>query len=169
MGQLSPDGAWRWDGQQWVPTGQGPTPYRHGSRRWLWWLAGGCALTLLMSIAGGVWVVTTIAHSFQTGAASCLPSDFPPRYPGSTVADYNYRLDGNRHMCVMTYQSGHGHSEIESYYESHLDTGDWKVSTADSEGGLISFYRRSNPTVSGLVHLYQVTDGTQIVVTLRSS
>jgi len=40
---------WRWDGREWVPT-LAPPPLR--SKAWIWWLAGGLTLSLLLIVVG---------------------------------------------------------------------------------------------------------------------
>lgn len=53
-GRLSPDGLWRWEGSQWALT-QRPdikTNAPRQSRAWIFWLAGGCALLLVIGMVG---------------------------------------------------------------------------------------------------------------------
>jgi len=81
IGRLSPDGMWRWDGRQWVPAtprasgqGQGGPPRR---RTWIWWVAGGCALLLILGVGGAVIGGVALVNRLQHGDFACLPSDFP--------------------------------------------------------------------------------------------
>jgi hypothetical protein len=158
IGQLSPDGAWRWDGQRWVPTGAGmPVQGARRSRRWLWWVAGGCALILVLAGVGGVWAVTSLVRSFQSGSLSCLPSDFP-RYPGATVTrDYTYFgtnvAPGDSKECQETLTSDDDVAAVTAFYASHLDSGDWKVTKSDNANGQISFTRRSKTQNVGVIQL----------------
>src|SRR6267143_3501279 len=87
-GQLSPDGQWRWDGAQWVPATQGaaPVPPPRGSRSWIWWVAGGCAVLLVIGAVGAGFGIYSLVNRFQHGGFSCLPSDFPS-YPGAAVVN----------------------------------------------------------------------------------
>src|SRR6266571_1360354 len=78
-GQMSPDGRWRWDGTQWVPTGQVATTRR--PTRWIWWLVGGCAVLVIVAVIAGVLGLASLFNNFQRGGLSCLPSGFPA-YPG---------------------------------------------------------------------------------------
>src|SRR5438445_13292954 len=82
---------WRWDGQQWVPTGAARPAQPAGPKRtWIWWAAGGCGLLLLIAVGGGIYGFVSLVHTFQRGGLSCLPSD-SPRYPGaSTTPHYTY-------------------------------------------------------------------------------
>ena len=84
VGQLSPDGMWRWDGRQWILAGA-PGERPRTSRRWLWWVAAGCSVLILLGLVGAVAGGKALFDRFQHGGFACLPSDFP-RYPGATVS-----------------------------------------------------------------------------------
>lgn len=135
------------------------------SRRWLWWLGGGLALLLVMTIAGGVWGVTTLVHRFQSGGLTCLPSDFP-RYPGTATMSLAVSVESSPKRCEATFESQDPVTTVEPYYESHLNSGDWAVGSVSHEAGTITFSRRSKATVTGTVRLQELKQGTEISVLL---
>src|SRR4029077_2454348 len=140
-GQLSPDGMWRWDGTRWVPATAGPyapTGQRR-SYRWIWWVAGGCAVLLVLGLVGAGVGVYNLVNSFQHGGFSCLPSDFPS-YPGATVTTENTYVGtgvpaGDSKRCTMVLQSNDDVSTVTAFYNEKLGSGDWKVTTFVSSIG----------------------------------
>src|SRR5260370_20113884 len=79
-GQISPDGMWRWDGVRWVPLVGQPLRQpiaRPRTRPWIWWLAGGCALLLVIGLVGAGYGLYSIAHSISRTNFASLPSHFP--------------------------------------------------------------------------------------------
>ena len=156
VGQVSPDGMWQWDGQRWVPTpAQAQAPRR--SRAWVWWVAGGCVLLLVIGIGAGVWGLTSAFRSFQKGGFTCMPSDFP-HYPGATVTrDYTFVgtnvAPGNSRECRETLNSNDDVSTVTDFYASHLNSGDWKVTAKDTANGEIKFRRISKPQNVGVIDL----------------
>ena len=174
-GQLSPDGAWRWDGRQWVPTGtQGyqPAPARRGPGRWIWWVAGGCIVLLVLGIGLGIFGAVQLAKRFQEGSLSCLPSDFP-RYSGTTVTrDYTYFgtnvAPGDSQECQESLTSQDDTAAVTAFYESHLSSGDWTITSNDTSNGAIHFARRSRPQTVGTVQLLGRGEHTDIVIRLDS-
>ncbi len=127
-GQLSPDGLWRWDGQRWVPVAQPAMQRpRPGSRSWIAWLAGGCALLLLVGVAAGIWGATALVRSVQSGGFSCLPSDFP-KYPGATVArGYTYYgtgvAPGDTRECQANEDSTDDVATVTRFFAGRLGRG----------------------------------------------
>jgi hypothetical protein len=170
MGQLSPDGMWRWDGTRWVPAGQ-PPPRR--SRHWIWWLAGALAVSLVIIIVGAGYGAYTLVNRFQSGAFSCLPSDFPA-YPGATVLGENTSYHGpsvpagDTKECFMTLVSTDAAPVVSAYYEGQLDTGGWVTDSTDPIKGTIHFHRRSRPNTEGTVEPHQLGQQTEILVVLYS-
>lgn len=165
-GQLSPDGMWRWDGRQWVPTGAHGGPPR-ASRRWLWWLAGGCVVLLVLGVVGVVAGGKVLVDRFQHGAFTCLPSDFP-HYPGATVSSESTYTGTNGSECRMTLDSNDSVSSVGPYYQTWLDQGDWSVRSVDYKTGTISFQRRSRAQTSGTVKLTRLGQGARIKIDLHS-
>ena len=173
-GQLSPDGLWRWDGAQWVPAGWSAQPAvaPRRSRTWVWWLAGGCALLLVIGLVGGAIGIYSLANRFQQGAFSCLPKDFPA-YPGTTVTSENTYVGSNvapsdSRRCQMTLQSGDDVATVTAFYREKLDSGDWKVTAFLSDGGQIQFHRVSRQATFGLVDLLGRGQHTEIRIQLDS-
>jgi hypothetical protein len=172
VGQLSPDGMWLWDGQRWVASAAQPRPISRGSRRWIWWLAGGCALLLVIAIAGGTYGIVSLVHSFQSGSLSCLPSDFP-HYPGATVTrDYTTVgtnvAPGDSRECQETLDSNDDVSTVTDFYASRLNSGDWKISADDRANGELKFRRVSRPQTVGVVDLLGRGQRTVIQIKLDS-
>jgi hypothetical protein len=163
--QISPDGLWRWDGQRWVPTGAAaypaPAPKR-GSLAWLWWLAGGCAVLLVIAIVAGILGLTTLFRNFTNGGYSCLPSDFPA-YPGASVTFENDTV-GTRNECRMTLTSNDDVGTVTDWYASHLAEGDWQDSV-DSASGTITFNQVSGGHGTGHVQLLGAGQHTDIEIT----
>ena len=173
VGQLSPDGAWRWDGTRWVPSG---APFGSGrprrSRTWLWWLAGGCAVLLLLGAAGGIWGVTTLVRNVQQGGLSCLPNDFP-KYPDATVTRvYTYFgtgvAPGDSSECQETLSSNDDVTTVTTFYTSRLDSGDWGITANDTTNGVVRFARRTKPQNVGAVQLLGRGDHTVIEIRFDS-
>ena len=171
VGQLSPDGMWRWDGRRWAPSAQSPL-YRgpQRSRSWLWWLAGGCAVLLLLGIAGGVYGLVSLVHTFRSGGLACLPSDFP-QYPGAHLSrEYTYvgttAHAGDSHECDETFDSDDDVSAVTGFYTSHLNAGDWKVTSNDAANGTINFERVSRPQTVGSLLLLGRGQHTTIAIKL---
>lgn len=161
---------WRWDGTQWVPAFAGAPPAaRHGSRAWIWWLAGGCALLLVLGLVGAVVGGVALYGSFQRGAFSCLPSDFP-NYPGATVTSENTNTGtavapGDSKSCLMVLHSNDDIATVASFYNEKLSSGDWKVTAFVSTYGQIRFHRVSSEATVGLVQVQ--ARGQQTVITIQ--
>lgn len=172
-GQLSPDGMWRWDGQGWVPVNQIP-PYAppRRSRGWIWWLAGGLAVLLLLGVAGGIYGIVSLVRTFQSGGFECLPSDFP-KYPNASVThEYTFvgltSHQGDSHECQETFDSSDDVGTVTGFYTSQLNAADWKVTSNDTANGRIDFARVSRPQTVGSVILLGRGQHTTIAVTLFS-
>jgi hypothetical protein len=173
-GQLSPDGMWRWDGVQWLAVGASvqPAVAPRRSRAWVWWLAGGCALLLVIGLVGGAVGVYSLANSFQRGAFSCLPKDFPA-YPGVSVTSEQTYVGsnvapGDSRRCQMTLQSNDDVATVTAFYAEKLDSGDWKVTAFIREGGQIQFHRVSRQATFGLLDLLGRGEHTEIRIQLDS-
>ena len=170
-GQISPDGMWRWDGARWVPLmGQPIAPPR--SRTWIWWVAGGCALLLVIGLVGAGFGVYSLVNSFSRGGFACLPSDFPS-YPGTSVAGQtNYVgaavAPGDSRSCRMILESADDVATVTAFYNDNLSTGDWQVTAFISSAGQIQFHRVSRPATVGLVQLFGKGQQTEIRIQLDS-
>jgi hypothetical protein len=167
-GQLSPDGKLRWNGAQWVPVSPAP----RGSNACIWWLAGGCALVVVLVIAGVALAGSALTYRFQHGGFSCLPSDFPT-YPGSTLGGETYDLNaptpGN--SCHMVFESKDGVATVMDFYASRLDAGDWHVTSSSQTSGQIAFRKVKNVkkmSTNGTVDVAVRGSGTEITVQLYS-
>jgi len=172
-GQISPDGQWRWDGARWVPTGTAP-PVATSPRRsfaWVWWLAGGCAVLVVIALVAAALGLGSLMSSFQHGGFSCLPSDFPG-YPGATVSSENTYVGtgvpaGDTKRCTMVLESNDDVSTVTSWYTSNLNSGDWSASS-DTASGTVRFENRSKPSTNGTIELLGRGQHTEIRITVYS-
>jgi hypothetical protein len=174
LGQISPDGLWRWDGTQWeaVAPGVSPPPAPRRSRSWIWWVAGGCALLLVLGLIGAGFGVYALVKRFQTGVFSCLPSDFP-NYPGASVVSERANVGagfapGDINRCTMVLNSDDDVAAVTAFYEWRLDAGDWTIASRDSASGAIDFQRKSRPQTVGTLSVAGRGTHTEIDVRLDS-
>lgn len=165
---------WRWDGTQWVATtgGAARAPATRRSMVWIWWVAGGCALVLVLAVVGGAVGIVSLVNSFQHGGLTCLPSDFPG-YPGTTVVnEHTYYgtgvAPGDSKSCQMTLVSNDDVATVTAFYDEKLSSGDWKVVTFNASSGQIHFQRVSRPLTVGTVDLLGRGTGTEIRIDLSS-
>jgi hypothetical protein len=162
---------WWWDGRRWVPAAQAPPPF--GPRRqrtWLWWLAGGCAVLLVLGLAGGIYGIVSLTRAVQNGSLACLPSDFPT-YPNATVTGWHAYIGtnaapGDSHECIENFDSNDPVATVTDFYASRLASGDWNVTSNDTANGAIKFNRVSRPQTVGTVDLLGRGQHTTIGVTL---
>ena len=157
VGQLSPDGMWQWDGQRWVPRAAQAQGAPRRSRGWIWWVAGGCALLLVLGLGVGIWGLVSAVKSFQQGGFTCMPSDFP-RYPGASVTgDYTTVgtkvAPGDSRECQETLDSNDDVATVTDFYASRLNSGDWKIRANDAANGEVRFARVSKPQNVGVIDL----------------
>jgi hypothetical protein len=161
LGQVSPDGFWRWDGQQWVLTAsaapQPPPP--PPSRAWIAWLVGGCAVLFLVGAVAVGFAVYGAVKSLQShglNAFTCLPPDFPA-YPGVIISGESARFGssepGDSVSCQVTFQSNDNVTTVSNFYLRHLETGDWTIASNDPATGEIRIRRKSRPATVGTVDL----------------
>jgi len=173
IGRISPDGMWRWDGRQWVPAtprppGQGQGGPR-GRRTWIWWVAGGCALLLILGVGGAVIGGAALVNRLQHGDFACLPSDFPS-YPGAAVTGEKTYFGtgvapGDSRECTESLDSDDDVATVTDFYTSRLSSGDWKITSSDRANGTISFARISRPQTVGAVTL--LGRGTHTVINIK--
>lgn len=173
-GQLSPDGMWRWDGVRWVPAAAAPyapaAPRR--SHTWIWWVAGGCAVLLVLGLVGAGIGVYNLVNSFQHGGFTCLPSDFPA-YPGATVVSENTSFGtgvapGDSRSCRMVLESNDDSATVTAFYNEKLSSGDWKVVAYVASVGQIQFQRTSRPETVGTIDFLGRGQRTEIHIQLDS-
>jgi hypothetical protein len=165
---------WRWDGTRWVAIATSPpgSPAARRSRVWIWWVAGGCAVVLVLAVVGGAIGIASLVNTFQHGGLSCLPSDFPS-YPGSTVRNENTYYGtgvapGDSKSCRMTLDSNDSVATVTSFYRERLSGGDWKVASFSDSTGRIQFQRVSRPQTVGTVDLLGRGSGAEIRIDLSS-
>jgi hypothetical protein len=164
---------WRWDGARWVASQRAPVaPVTRRSRAWIWWVAGGCALVLVLAVVGGAIGIASLVNSFQHGGLSCLPSDFPS-YSGATVVSENTYYGagvapGDSKSCLTTLDSNDSVATVTAYYRDKLNSGDWKVVSYTDSSGQIQFQRVSRSLTVGTVQLLGRGSSSEISITLDS-
>jgi hypothetical protein len=166
---------WRWDGVRWVPLiGQpmGQPIARPRTRPWIWWLAGGCALILVIGLVGAGFGIYSVAHSISTSTFACLPSDFPS-YPGARVASSMTYIGtavapGDSKSCRMVLESTDDVATVTAFYDGKLRTGDWAVIADLPTYGQIQFHRVSRSQAFGLVQLLGKGQQTEIRIQFDS-
>lgn len=165
---------WRWDGAQWVATAPSAAaaPAVRRSKAWIWWVAGGCAVVLVLAVIGGAIGIVSLVNSFQHGGLTCLPSDFPG-YPGTTVVSENTTIGsgaapGDSKLCRMTLASNDSVATVTAFYNEKLNSGDWKVVNFNDSSGEIQFQRASRPLTVGIVDLLGRGTGSEIRIELSS-
>jgi hypothetical protein len=166
---------WRWDGVRWMPligqpTGQ-PIP-RPRTRPWIWWLAGGCALLLVIGLVGAGFGIYSVAHSISSATFACLPSDFPS-YPGARVTTATTYVGtavapGDSKSCRMVLESTDDVATVTAFYDDRLRTGDWTVIADLPTYGQIQFHRVSRPQAFGLAQLLGKGQQTEIRIQFDS-
>ncbi len=100
---------------------------RQISRIWIWWVAGGCALLLVIGMGGAIWGVVSLiktVNSIGPVPSNCLPSDFPG-YPGAIVGDVSEFTGagaprGYSEECQMTFESNDDSATVRDFYASRL-------------------------------------------------
>jgi hypothetical protein len=144
-----------------------------GSRSWIWWVAGGCAVLLVVAVAGGIWATVALVNNVQQhGGFACLPSDFPS-YPGATITSSSVRYTtglpaGDSKECSMTLESSADAATVTDFYTSSLSTGDWAITSNDTATGEIRFHRVSRPQTVGVLDILGRGQQTGIQLTLDS-
>jgi hypothetical protein len=163
---------WRWDGVRWVQAAASPQGAPRRSYKWIWWVAGGCAVLLVLGLIGAGVGVYNLVNSFQHGGFACLPSDFP-NYPGATVTTENTYVGtgvapGDSKRCSMVLKSNDDPATVTSFYQEKLSSGDWKVTAYIASIGQIQFQRVSRQQSVGVVDLLGRGQQTEIHIQLDS-
>lgn len=99
-------------------------------------------------IAVVIYVGVQFSSAFHVGFSSCLPSDFP-KYPRATLA--SIVISDSLGDCTMQFQTRDSTSEVQDFYKTHLNEGDWSVVATNDQQGLIQFERVSRPGIHGYV------------------
>jgi hypothetical protein len=136
------------------------------SRAWIGWLAGGCAVLLVLVVIGAGFGLFSLVKQFQNGAFNCLPSDFP-RYPGATVSSENTTI-GTSKRCSIVLESDDDVAAVTGFYQQGLNSGDWTITSSDPAGGEFSFRLRSRSETFGTISLLGRGQHTEIKIRLTS-
>ena len=161
-GMPSPDGMWRWDGRTWTPIpsagGQIHAPDPALRVRTI-------VLLVLVSAAVVLAIIIALASQIQVGAGTCLPADFPT-YPGASTSS-EFAFKGNPPDCVMVVHTNASQLTAVQFYESALNSGDWKVASVSAGTGTMTFHRRSRAQAAGTISFVGHTNGTNIYIHVR--
>jgi hypothetical protein len=133
---------------------------------------GGCAVLVVLAIAGAVIGGVALVNSFVHGGLTCMPSDFPA-YPGTSVTrEYTYVgtnvSPGNTRECQMTLESNDNPSTVTDFYASRLSSGDWTIVSNNTITGEIKFRRTSKPASVGVIDLLGRGQHTEIQIRFDS-
>lgn len=102
-------------------------------------------------IAAVIYVGAQFSNAFHIGLSNCLPSDFP-KYPRATLA--SIVIADSLGDCTMQFQTRDSTAEVQDFYRTHLNEGDWSVTATDDQQGLIQFQRISKPGINGYVKVF---------------
>jgi hypothetical protein len=168
MGQLSPDGMWRWNGTQWVPAEPQPSVRRRSSA-WAWVLAGCATMLVLATVGVGYWA-HSLVDGFRSGSRTCLPSDFP-RYPGAVQREWTFELNGTYpgNTCHTVFESSDDVETVTAFYDSKLNSGNSRVTTSGKPAGQISFQLAKEAWPFGTVNVAVGKTRTEITIDLFTS
>jgi len=135
-----------------------------------WWVAGGCAIVLVLAAAGVGYGVYSLVHPYLTGERTCLPSDFPT-YPGAARGDETFELNGTYpgNTCHMTFVSSDDVTTITAFYKSKLSSGNWRDTNSGKTDGQINFQPAGGGRPFGTVTVAVGQTGTDIAIDLFSS
>jgi hypothetical protein len=154
---LSPDGRYRWDGYQWVPTWTAPPPTVRG-RRWK-------VLVSLGVIAAVVLVGVAIAIGAKDIANSPL-ANFPV-YPGGSSTGVQFYTGTNGSSDSQSWSIPTDVTTVEGYYSTHLDQAPWSISGEDSASATWTFQKAGSAGTGTITFLAQGSS-TDVQVTFRS-
>lgn len=120
----------------------------------------------LVWIAGVLYVGLRVFSALHLGLSSCVPADFP-HYPRATLA--SFVISDSFGDCTVQYQTRDSASDVQDFYKSNLNQGDWTVTTVDDQAGLIRFQRTSRPDVTGYVKVFSFPgQQTQFQIQIRA-
>lgn len=163
--QYSPDGQWWWDGRQWQRV---EPPPGFGARRGMpvWgWIGIGCGALLLLSMIAGL-IFGVVGYRLLT-STWCPPSDFP-RPANSRLANWHVFTGSGGTTCEVGWTVDDSAAVLTSYYQSRLQTGDWRTLGTNPQSDIILFGRASDPAVTGTVMLLAHGSQTDVEVRLTS-
>lgn len=129
-------------------------------------------MVLVLGAIGAGFGIYSLVTRFQQGGFTCLPSDFPS-YPGASVVSENTRVGsvvsaGDSTRCTMVFDSNDDVATVTTYYEAHLNSGDWTIVSSDAANGVIDFQRKSRPETVGTVTLLGRGQHSEIDIQLDS-
>ncbi|HKW71171.1 MAG TPA: hypothetical protein VJP81_11355 [Candidatus Dormibacteraeota bacterium] len=108
-------------------------------------------------VAMAIYIGSRVFGGFHVGLSSCLPADFP-RYPHETLA--SVVVSDSRGDCTIQYRTRDTAADVQAFFQTNLNEGDWTVTAVDEHNGVIRFQRTSKPRTAGYVKVLSVP-GTQ--------
>jgi hypothetical protein len=135
-----------------------------------WWVAGGCAALLVLTIVAGVLVFSLSWNAIQqrakNGGFSCLPSDLPG-YPGARFDGESFGLNENAtpgNFCEMKYRTSDSADTVLSTYPTRLNGAHWYASVSSTSTDEIDFFSTSNARHHGVVKVTAGDGYTEITI-----
>jgi hypothetical protein len=135
----------------------------------LGWVLAGCATVLVLAAVGVGYGAYSYVHGLLT-TRTCLPSNFP-RYPGAVPGAWSFELNGAYpgNTCHMAFESNDDVEAVTAFYESNLNSGDWRVTTSGIPAGQISFQPAKEARPFGTVNVAVGKTRTEIAIDLFTS
>jgi hypothetical protein len=119
----------------------------------------------MLCAAGVIAIFVALASQVHIGSGPCVPADFPT-YPGASVSS-ELATSGSTPDCFIVLHTKDSQSTAVQFYESALDTGDWKVTSVSDTTGTVEFERSSTPQTAGSVSFVAHTGSTNIYIRLK--
>lgn len=113
-----------------------------------------------------LYVGVHVFSALHIGFSNCLPSDFP-QYPRASLA--SVVISDSLGNCTIQYRTRDSAAEVETFYKTRLDQGDWAITSVDDQAGMIRFQRTSLPTTTGYVRIFSFPrQQTQFQIQIRA-
>jgi hypothetical protein len=123
------------------------------------------AVSTVVWLGMATFVAARVLSDLHVGLSSCLPADFPD-YPNKRLA--SVVVSDVQGDCTIQYRTPDSTSQVQSFFESHLNDGDWTVTSVDEQGGRVTFQRVSDPLTAGYVRVFGFPGETQFQVQIQT-
>jgi hypothetical protein len=105
-------------------------------------------------------------NAFHVGFSSCLPADFP-NYPRASLA--SIVVSDSLGDCTVQYRTRDSATDVQMFFETNLNQGDWIITAVDEKAGLVQFRRSSHPRTIGYVRVFSFPgQQTQFQIQIRA-
>jgi hypothetical protein len=137
------------------------------------WVLAGCATVLVLAMVGVGYAADYLVHNALIvrgvlSARTCLPSNFP-RYPASVPRELTFDLTSPGSTCHMVFESNDDVETVTAFYESRLNSGDWRVTTGSIPAGQINYQIATEAQPFGTVNVAVGKTRTDITIDLFTS